>query len=614
MKKRIVTTSTICKVCSKEFPGRPDSARRHERGCVAVDKYYSSVGAIPELQWHSFNILTYSDRRKSDQPSGRPVGDDDDIEKEELNFDNIEEEELNCDIAKEEMTLHENISSSSSSSCSSSASSSSGSTSSSSSSSSKAWFVPSEEEVFRWSQQFHTASSGEVEYSPFLHDIDSLTYDYIFNRKDVLFRTEAVRVINLLRSVLDLVYEDIGVQRRIYPSSFEKLKRCSDAFQVAAVEEISREIKESGHGKGKSFISQAARLPSQILFQTFLHPTKSKHVKRIHCLGERGVENSNVVLNNEYLKVLCIPLLRPLSGHEFIYLGDSVTFKTAETNRSGVVVNIFRTMKVLHGCLEVIISDVNEDQIKAVVDLKDVVQVMPDDMAKGRQLLMSGGITSEMEIVSVPLMLFSDDMNAGRTKTFSKMDNTILVLPSVRDACNKKARHHLTSSKSAKLEDQLQAILQDVVNLRKGAVMFDAWRKKPVFIVADLIAILADNPRANEICGQAQKKCRYCWCPFATRERDQNLFMYGPDRTKLDFAQYSSCYLAYWRPSRMNPSAAPRGAASRAKVLDTLSGFRIGGASFNSLINKDPGSIMPVEVLHTILLGLMKYMAFELFR
>lgn len=100
---------------------------------------------------------------------------------------------------------------------------------------------------------------------------------------------------------------------------------------------------------------------------------------------------------------------------------------------------------------------------------------------------------------------------------------------------------------------------------------------------------------------------RYCWCPFQLRSATKNIFLCGPDREVQDFHKYINC-------RRHFSSSIRRGQAKLLSRLDTIAGFRPGGESYYSVIKMDPATIMPIEVLHTILLGLVKYMAYELFR
>ena len=96
-------------------------------------------------------------------------------------------------------------------------------------------------------------------------------------------------------------------------------------------------------------------------------------------------------------------------------------------------------------CRNTVMLDLHEG---SKVALEDIVDVVEKREGSGRQILRRAGLHgTNIEILSIPPMLFSDDMNAGRSKVFSKMDNIVLVLPSIPNLCNgKKSRHHLESS------------------------------------------------------------------------------------------------------------------------------------------------------------------------
>tara|TARA_R110002050_G_scaffold154157_1_gene282007 strand:+ start:1456 stop:2886 length:1431 start_codon:yes stop_codon:yes gene_type:complete len=374
------------------------------------------------------------------------------------------------------------------------------------------WYVPNKLSIDKWTAQF-AREDGDFQHSPFANEIDALVFDYIFRRSgSPLTSKEATGIISLVERVLNTVYNTFNISSgQVFPSRLSELRKIFNSFKVSKVESVSTERRSAGRGRGKPFVTRALRLPSQILFQIFLHPEKSKKMIRV---GRKdgdihSVTCSDAVQENPLLRCLCIQV-ESLSKH--VYLDDSVEFgQTLQNMKVGKVMNIFSSAEFPMGCLEVLLH--NESTL-SVISAVDILSIIPNLLGRGRSLLAQAGVKSEMEIVSVPLMLFSDDMNAGRTKTFSKMDNTVLCCPTVLDERGLKSRHHLTSSKCAPLQVQLKEIFQDIAKLRKGVILFDVWRRKPVFVISDLLAILADNPRANEICGQAQGKCRFANCTY----------------------------------------------------------------------------------------------------
>ena len=358
----------------------------------------------------------------------------------------------------------------------------------------------------KWSKQFER-EDGDFQYSPFESTVDALIFDYIYNRKNVLTTKEAEGVIKLVKMVLESIYIHFNLESGlIFPSSLNDLRRLCKIFQVAKIEKVAWERRTAGRGKGNLFPTQAVRLPSQVLFQALLNPESSKRIRRIGGKPEtaHNVTSSHAITSNPGLRSLCLRLPVSLNQAKFVYLDDFVEFSLGScVSRMGTVVNIFSSAES-SGCY---IEALTGESVLEI-PVENILSINANLSGRGRTALNRAGLNSEMEVLTVPLMLFSDDMNAGRTKTFSKMDNTLLILPSFLDENGKKSRYHLTSTKSASVQTQLEIIFRDIAKLRRGAVMFDSWRREPILVRGDLLAILADNPRANEICGQAQKKCR----------------------------------------------------------------------------------------------------------
>ena len=96
------------------------------------------------------------------------------------------------------------------------------------------------------------------------------------------------------------------------------------------------------------------------------------------------------------------------------------------------------------------------------------------------------------------------------------------------------------------------------------------------------------------------KDSRYCWCPFNLRRQLRNPFIYGPTRNNDDFNWFLNLMETVPTKSKM-------------KEVNTLTSFKSSGSPYQSL-GCSPTDNMPIEVLHTILLGVMKYLAFELLR
>ena len=57
-------------------------------------------------------------------------------------------------------------------------------------------------------------------------------------------------------------------------------------------------------------------------------------------------------------------------------------------------------------------------------------------------------------------------------------------------------------------------VVEDLKQLEKGVIVYDAFLQKEVFLISPVLAVLADNPRHSELLnhcgGSANKYCRIC--------------------------------------------------------------------------------------------------------
>ncbi|KAI9492237.1 hypothetical protein BDB00DRAFT_729989, partial [Zychaea mexicana] len=116
----------------------------------------------------------------------------------------------------------------------------------------------------------------------------------------------------------------------------------------------------------------------------------------------------------------------------------------------------------------------------------------------------------------VPVNLFTDDTSGNRSKKWNKFDSwslTPAALPLAER--NKRENTHLIAvhNKLTALE-MLPFIVEDLCELEKGVVMFDAASNQDVLVVAPLCFISADNPRHAElVCSKGLAStfpCRKC--------------------------------------------------------------------------------------------------------
>lgn len=121
-----------------------------------------------------------------------------------------------------------------------------------------------------------------------------------------------------------------------------------------------------------------------------------------------------------------------------------------------------------------------------------------------------------MPVAMVPLALYSDDTSGNRSKKWNSFDVWALMLAGLPRKENAKLNniHLICASNSVKALDMAKAIVDDLLALEKGVVMFDSALQKEVLVVAPVLCFLADNARSSELVNHsgssANKFCRMC--------------------------------------------------------------------------------------------------------
>ena len=121
----------------------------------------------------------------------------------------------------------------------------------------------------------------------------------------------------------------------------------------------------------------------------------------------------------------------------------------------------------------------------------------------------------------VPLVLFSDDTSGNRSKKWHKCESWFLSLAGLPRHQNTRLEniHFVCCSDSVSPLDLSGPIAQELTNLEKeGAPVFDAFYQEVVLVIAPLIVIVCDNPRASDLLNHlgstALKYCRICLASY----------------------------------------------------------------------------------------------------
>ena len=121
----------------------------------------------------------------------------------------------------------------------------------------------------------------------------------------------------------------------------------------------------------------------------------------------------------------------------------------------------------------------------------------------------------------VPLILFSDDTSGNRSKKWHKFESFYLLLAGLprRDNMQHFNIHFICSSDSVTPLEMAEPISRELATLEnEGVDMFDAYSNENVLVVAPLLLVICDNPRASELLNHlgssANLYCRVCEVSF----------------------------------------------------------------------------------------------------
>lgn len=122
-----------------------------------------------------------------------------------------------------------------------------------------------------------------------------------------------------------------------------------------------------------------------------------------------------------------------------------------------------------------------------------------------------------LPIVTVPLILFSDDSSGNRSKKWNKFDNWAMLLGGLPRSENAKTEniHLIAASNQVPAVGMCNSIVNDLNMLEEeGVFMYDASLKQECLVIAPVICFLCDNVRASELVNHmgssANKYCRMC--------------------------------------------------------------------------------------------------------
>ena len=123
---------------------------------------------------------------------------------------------------------------------------------------------------------------------------------------------------------------------------------------------------------------------------------------------------------------------------------------------------------------------------------------------------------NNMPVVMIPTLIYSDDTSGSKSKKWNPFNVWALMLAGLPKQENSKLSniHFIAASDKVSPLAMAQPMVEDLLKLEKGIVMFDSLTQQDVVVVAPVLCILADNARSAELTNHlgsaANKFCRIC--------------------------------------------------------------------------------------------------------
>ncbi|KAI7880889.1 uncharacterized protein EV154DRAFT_606206 [Mucor mucedo] len=128
--------------------------------------------------------------------------------------------------------------------------------------------------------------------------------------------------------------------------------------------------------------------------------------------------------------------------------------------------------------------------------------VMMTEGLKFRERVPYVSSNRQMTVRVVPISLFSDDTSGNRSKKWNCFDSWVMDIAAFDLEDSNKYENHFflcTSNHKVTAMEMVKPLTEDLLELEKGIVMYDAELQKNVFVIAPVLLFRGDNVRQAEL-------------------------------------------------------------------------------------------------------------------
>lgn len=115
-----------------------------------------------------------------------------------------------------------------------------------------------------------------------------------------------------------------------------------------------------------------------------------------------------------------------------------------------------------------------------------------------------------------PIIIYTDDTSGNKSKKWNKFDLICLTMAGLPLHMARQLHNinFLTCSNNMSVMEMIDALVEELLKLEEGIIVFDSLSQCDILVLSPVIAILCDNARASELLNhsgaRAIKFCRKC--------------------------------------------------------------------------------------------------------